>query len=169
MRQNRSSALRILVVLGEGGHSVEMLRLLELLGPKPEYQYSYFLVREESIDEKRIQFDGPVYSGNRPHWKNENLIVVALKYVRLAGQSVRALLRVRPSVIMHSGPGIAIPIALLGKIAGAKIIYVENGARVRTPSRSGRLMYRFADLFFVQWHELRTALPKAIYAGSLHQ
>jgi UDP-N-acetylglucosamine:LPS N-acetylglucosamine transferase len=94
---------------------------------------------------------------------------VALKYVRLAWQSLGTLLRVKPQVIMHSGPGIAIPIALLGKIAGAKIIYVENGARVRTPSRSGRLMYRIADLFFVQWPELKAALPNAIYAGSLHQ
>jgi hypothetical protein len=29
-------------------------------------------------------------------------------------------------------------------------------------------MYRVADLFFVQWPELKTALPEAIFAGSLH-
>ena len=63
---------------------------------------------------------------------------------------------------------LAIPIAFLGKLLGAKLIYVENGARVRTPSRSGRLMYRVADLFFVQWPELKGALPEAIFAGSLH-
>jgi len=160
--------MRILVVLGEGGHTVEMLRLLELLGPKPEYEYHYFLVKEESISEQRIRYPGPIYRGNRPHWKNENLFIVALKYIRLTFQSLYALLRVRPRVIMHSGPGIAIPIALLGKLAGAKIIYVENGARVRTPSRSGRLMYHVADLFFIQWPELKKVWPKAIYAGSLH-
>ena len=160
--------MRILVVLGEGGHTVEMLRLLELLGPKPEYEYHYFLVREEAISEQRIRYPGPMYRGSRPQFKDENLLVVALKYIRLAFQSLYALVRVRPRVIMHSGPGIAIPIALVGKLAGAKIIYVENGARVRTPSRSGRLMYRMADLFFVQWPELKATLPRAIYAGSLH-
>jgi len=160
--------MRILVVLGEGGHTVEMLRLLDLLGPKPEYEYHYFLVKEETISEQRIRYPGPIYRGNRPHWKNENLFIVALKYIRLTFQSLYALLRVRPRVIMHSGPGIAIPIALLGKLAGARIIYVENGARVRVPSRSGRLMYHVADLFFVQWPELKKVWPKAIYAGSLH-
>jgi len=160
--------MRILVVLGEGGHTVEMLRLVELLGARPEYEYHYFLVREESISEQRIQHPGPIYRGNRPHWKDENLLIVALKYVRLTWQSLRALGRARPRVVMHSGPGIAIPIAVLAKLAGAKLIYVENGARVRTPSRSGRLMYRMADLFFVQWPGLKEALPKAIYAGSLH-
>ena len=160
--------MRILVILGEGGHTVEMLRLLELLGDRPEFEYHYFLVREETISEQRIQHPGPIYRGNRPHWKDENLLVVGLKYVRLTLQSLWALARVRPRVVMHSGPGIAIPVAVLAKLCGAKLIYVENGARVRSPSRSGRLMYRMADLFFVQWPELREALPKAIYAGSLH-
>ena len=156
------------MVLGEGGHTVEMLKLLELLGPKPEFEYHYFLVREESISEQRVRYAGPVYRGNRPQWKNENPFIVALKYVRLTWQSSRVLWRVRPRVVMHSGPGIAIPIAVLAKLGGAEIIYVENGARVRTLSRSGRLMYRMAALFFVQWPELQEAWPKAIYAGSLH-
>jgi UDP-N-acetylglucosamine:LPS N-acetylglucosamine transferase len=160
--------MRILVVLGEGGHTVEMLRLLELLGSKPQYEYHYFLVREEIISEQRIQHTGPIYRGNRPQWKDENPFIVALKYIRLTLQSARALQQARPRVIMHSGPGIAIPIALLGKLTGAKIIYVENGARVRSLSRSGRLMYRLADLFFVQWPELKRLHPRAIYAGSLH-
>jgi UDP-N-acetylglucosamine:LPS N-acetylglucosamine transferase len=160
--------MRILVILGEGGHTVEMLRLLDLVGPKPEYEYHYFLVREETISEQRIRFAGPIYYGNRPHWKDENPLIVALKYVRLTLQSARALWRVRPRAILHSGPGIAIPAALLGKMAGAKVIYVENGARVHTLSRSGRLMYRVADLFFVQWPELKARWPDSIYAGSLH-
>jgi beta-1,4-N-acetylglucosaminyltransferase len=160
--------MRILVVLGEGGHTVEMLRLLELLGPQPHYEYHYFTMKEEGISEQRIRYPGPIYRGNRPRWKDENLLIVALKYIRLSWQSLVALLRSRPRVIMTSGPGLAVPISVFGKLAGARIIYVENGARVSTPSLTGRLMYRIADLFFVQWPELKEALPKAIYAGSLH-
>jgi beta-1,4-N-acetylglucosaminyltransferase len=160
--------VRILVVLGEGGHTVEMVKLLELLGPKPEYEYCYFLVREESISEQRIVYPGPVYRGNRPQWKSENPIIVGLKYLRLTWQSLRVLWKARPRVVIHSGPGIAIPIAVLAKLGGAEIIYVENGARVRTLSRSGRLMYHMASLFFVQWPELQEGWPRSIYAGSLH-
>ena len=160
--------MRILVILGEGGHTVEMLRLLELLGPRPEYEYHYFLVREETISEQRVRYPGTMYWGNRPRWKNDTRLTILAKQIRLTLQSLRVLWVSRPRVILHSGPGVAVPAALLGKIAGAKIVYVENGARVTGLSRSGRLMYRVADLFFVQWPELKQSWPKAIYAGSLH-
>ncbi len=159
--------LRVLVVLGEGGHTVEMIHLLDLLGPR--YDYHYMLVKEEGLSEKKISIPGPIYRCNRPQWKVESHLKVGWRYLRLTWQSLRVLLRARPRAILHSGPGIAIPVATLGKLFGIKIIYVENGARVHHPSLSGRWMYRIADLFFVQWPELQSEVfPGAIYAGSLH-
>jgi uncharacterized protein YqjF (DUF2071 family) len=32
---------------------------------------------------------------------------------------------------------------------------------------TGRIMYRWADLFFVQWPQLAETLPRAVYAGRL--
>ncbi len=159
--------MRVLVVLGEGGHTIEMIRLLDLLGPA--YDYHYLLVKEETLSEKKIHIPGPIYRCNRPQWKVENRWRVLARYIRLSWQSLIVLLRAQPKAILHSGPGIAIPVATLGKLLGAKVIYVENGARVHHPSLSGRWMYRIADLFFVQWPELQAeAFPEAIYAGSLH-
>ena len=60
-----------------------------------------------------------------------------------------------------------VPVALAGKLVGASIAFVETGSRVTSPSLTGRIMYRLADLFFVQWPELRRVLPRAIYAGRL--
>ena len=77
------------------------------------------------------------------------------------------LLRVRPSAILSTGPDIAVPIAILGKVLGSKIIFVETGSRVKTLSMTGRIMYRLADLFFVQWTQLAERLPRAIFAGRL--
>ncbi len=159
--------VRILVVLGEGGHTVEMIRLVDLLGPK--YSYAYMTVKEEQLSEKKIRIPGPIYRINRPQWKVEPRWKVALRYIRLTWQSLLILLRVRPHLILQSGPGLAVPVSLLGKLFRARVIYVENGARVTQPSLSGRIMYRFADVFFVQWPELQErAFPEAIYAGLLH-
>jgi beta-1,4-N-acetylglucosaminyltransferase len=47
------------------------------------------------------------------------------------------------------------------------VIYIETGSRVFALSSSGRILYRFADLFFVQWPELLAAYPKAVYEGRL--
>ncbi|NPA90797.1 MAG: hypothetical protein GXO55_05045 [Chloroflexi bacterium] len=159
--------LRVLVILGEGGHTVEMIRLVDLLGPV--YRYAYVVVKEESLSEQKIRIPGPIYRINRPQWKVEPRWKVALRYVRLTWQSMWILARARPQVILQSGPGLAVPLSLLGKLLGARVIYVENGARVRHPSLTGRIMYRFADLFFVQWPELQEhVFPNAIYAGMLH-
>ncbi len=160
--------LRVLVILGEGGHTVEMIRLVDLLGPK--YEYAYMVVKEEQLSEQKIRIPGPVYRCNRPQWKVEPTWKVVLRYLRLTWQSLWIVLRVRPHVVMHSGPGLAVPAALLAKkLLGAHIIYVENGARVRHPSRTGRWMYGRADLFFVQWPELQEhVFPDAIFAGLLH-
>lgn len=160
-------SLRVLVVLGEGGHTVEMIRLLDLLGPR--YEYGYMTVKEESLSERKIRIPGPIFRINRPQWKVEPQWKVALRYLRLTWQSLIVLLRFRPKVILQSGPGLAVPVSLLGKLFGARVVYVENGARVHHPSMTGRIMYRFADLFFVQWPELQEEVfPDAIYAGMLH-
>lgn len=45
------------------------------------------------------------------------------------------------------------------------IVYVESVCRVTSMSMSGRLLYPFADLFYVQWPQLLQNYPKAKYLG----
>lgn len=159
--------LRLLVVLGEGGHTIEMVRLVQML--QPGRLYAYVLVKEDRLSEKKIPVPGPVFRVNRPQEKQDPAWKAALKHLRLTVQSLRVLRRARPDVILHSGPGVGVPITYLARALGIPVIYVENGARVRQPSRTGRLVYRVANLFFVQWPDLlQTAYPRAIYAGMLH-
>ncbi len=165
--QRTPSSLRLLIVLGEGGHTVEMVRLVRRLGPR--YAYAYMLVEEDPLSEKKIPFPGPIYRVNRPQEKQDRAVRIARGHARLTWQSWRVLRRVRPHAIIHSGPGVGVPITYLARLMKIPVIYIENGARVRMPSRTGRLVYRFVDLFFVQWPALiKTAYPRAIYAGILH-
>jgi UDP-N-acetylglucosamine:LPS N-acetylglucosamine transferase len=60
-----------------------------------------------------------------------------------------------------------VPVSLVGKALGAKVIHVESASRVRRLSLTGRILYPVADLFFVQWEGLRERYPRAIYAGRL--
>jgi UDP-N-acetylglucosamine:LPS N-acetylglucosamine transferase len=73
----------------------------------------------------------------------------------------------RPQAIISAGPGIAVPACILAKCLGIKVIYIETGSRVFALSMSGKILSHFADLFFVQWEELLSSYPKAIYAGRL--
>jgi UDP-N-acetylglucosamine:LPS N-acetylglucosamine transferase len=74
-------------------------------------------------------------------------------------------MKVRPRVILTTGAGIAIPCALFGKLYGARLIVVESAARVKELSRTGLFLYQYADLFIVQWPELCSKYPKAVYGG----
>jgi UDP-N-acetylglucosamine:LPS N-acetylglucosamine transferase len=78
---------------------------------------------------------------------------------------------VRPVAILSTGPAIAVPVSIIGKVLGARIIFVETGSRIQSLSLTGRIMYRWAHLFFVQWPQLREKLPaddpRVIYAGRL--
>jgi UDP-N-acetylglucosamine:LPS N-acetylglucosamine transferase len=62
---------------------------------------------------------------------------------------------------------VAVPACALARLLGIKVIFVETGSRVTALSLTGRLMYRIANLFFVQWPDLVQRYPKAIYAGRL--
>ena len=89
------------------------------------------------------------------------------KYVVNAVQGLYMLLVERPVAIVSTGGGMSIATALIGKLLGVKLIYVESGARVTSPSRTGKLLYRYADLFIVQWEPMLKHFPNAVYGGML--
>lgn len=75
--------------------------------------------------------------------------------------------RERPDVIISSGAAVAVPFAYIGKLFGTKVVYVEVFDRVDHSTVTGRLIYPLADLFVVQWEEMRKIYPKAINLGSM--
>ena len=89
------------------------------------------------------------------------------KYAINALESTILMLQERPDVVLSTGGGMSIACSLLAKMFGKKLIFLESGARVNTPSRTGKLMYRFADLFIVQWQPMLKFYPKAICGGPL--
>lgn len=157
--------MRLLIVLGSGGHTKEMLRLVDLLGPG--YEYSYLVCADDELDAQKIKTPGAVYRVIRPRLLNIGVLKIGLRTLWSAGQAFVALWRTRPQAIISTGPGIAVPACVVAKCLGIKVIYIETGSRVFALSTSGKILSHFADLFFVQWEELLSLCPKAIYAGRL--
>lgn len=156
--------MKVLVVLGDGGHSAQMFRLLELLGPN--YEYSYVMATTDSVSEGKITWKGPVYRVPAPLGKHAH----HRSPIRAIGPILRqliVLLRVHPKTILSMGANIAIPVSVFGRLMGVKVIHIETGSRIYSMSSTGKLMYRIAHLFFVQWESLQKDYPRAIYAGRL--
>lgn len=155
----------LLLLLGEGGHSKEMLRLAELLGA--QHRYTYILIRDDEVSAAKITLPGPVFRIIRPRDKAHNAVGDALKTLLCAAQAGLVLLRTRPDALLTTGPGVAVPVCAAAKLLRIKVIFIETGSRIHALSTTGRIVYRFADLFVVQWRELLPTCPKAIYAGRL--
>jgi UDP-N-acetylglucosamine:LPS N-acetylglucosamine transferase len=141
-----------------GGHLEEIARLIELGN-----QYDVFLVTEKGgfIE---LNVCKRVYHLSQINRKE---ILFIPKFINIFFQSFYILLKEKPDNIISTGALVTFPICLLGKLMKKKVIYIESFARVDTASMTGKLMYRFADLFIVQWEEMLEIFPKAIYGGGI--
>ena len=93
---------------------------------------------------------------NRSFGKLLTNLVLAWKVVR----------KNRPEAILSTGAALALPFFLVGKLHGARLVYVESLTRTQSLSLTGRLVYPIADAFFVQWPKA-TRMRRARYLGSL--
>ena len=76
--------------------------------------------------------------------------------------AARLVRKHRPRLVVSSGAGVVAPFCLLARLFGARLVYVETMARVSSPSRTARLLSKFAVRVVVQWPELAPALPRAV-------
>lgn len=81
--------------------------------------------------------------------------------------AARLLRRLRPRAILTTGAGVAVPFCWLGRIYGARVVYIESFARTRRPSLTGRLVHPVAHTFFVQWPAMQPHFRKAQFRGAL--
>jgi UDP-N-acetylglucosamine:LPS N-acetylglucosamine transferase len=69
--------------------------------------------------------------------------------------------------IVTTGAGVAVPFAVVGRLLGINVVYIESMARVTSPSLTGRMVYLFANTFIVQWPELQKVFKRASWYGTV--
>jgi UDP-N-acetylglucosamine--N-acetylmuramyl-(pentapeptide) pyrophosphoryl-undecaprenol N-acetylglucosamine transferase len=74
---------------------------------------------------------------------------------------IRLAVRERPTLVVTSGAGLAIPFSLTARAMGARLVFLETMARVTSGSLTGRVLSRVAADVLVQWPELRAQYPRA--------
>lgn len=82
--------------------------------------------------------------------------------------SLGIMLKERPDIVICTGVLAMIPLCLLAKIFRKKLIYIESFAKVTSPTESGKLLYKYADQFYVQWESMKEIYPDAIYVGGIY-
>jgi predicted nucleotidyltransferase len=147
---------RAIVVASGGGHLAEALLAIEGIPLR-----AIVVTLRLPHTEKTLQDVG---------WKRDYLINPhgnAFKYLINIWQSFWIVVKNRPELVISTGAGMVVPTCLIAKFLGAKLVFIETAARVTTPSRTGKLLYRFADEFYVQWEPLLEVYPKAKFGRVL--
>jgi beta-1,4-N-acetylglucosaminyltransferase len=157
--------MRILAILGMGGHTTELLKLIDLLGGAHDFHYA--MADDDPLSADRLRRPGPVHLLCAPRGKTTAWPTSAVRTIRNGWQALAMLREVQPDAVLSTGPSVAVPTLLLARLLGVKVVFVETGSRIRTLSVSGRLAYPLSDLYLVQWPQLRERLPRAVYAGRL--
>ncbi|XP_029804227.1 UDP-N-acetylglucosamine transferase subunit ALG14 homolog [Suricata suricatta] len=180
-------SLSLLVVAGSGGHTTEILRLLESLSNA--YSPRHYIIADtdemsahkiNSFERNRADKDpstmSPEYYIHRIPRSREvqqswpSTVLTTLYSMWLSFPLTH---RVKPDLVLCNGPGTCVPIcisALLLGILGIKkviIVYVESICRVEHLSLSGKILFHLSDYFIVQWPALKEKYPKSVYLGRI--
>ena len=148
--------MKICFVGSSGGHLTHLYML------KPFWQdKERFWVTFDKADARSLLEGERVYPAYYP--SNRSIKALAINTVR----AIRILHKEKPDLIVSSGAAPAIPFFWLGKLTGAKTIYIEVFDRIDKPTISGKVCYPVTDMFIVQWEEMKQVYPKAINLGSI--
>ncbi|MGO9136835.1 MAG: PssD/Cps14F family polysaccharide biosynthesis glycosyltransferase [Syntrophales bacterium] len=156
---------KILFVAGSGGHVAQLSILLKKIGDK--YDSELMLEKSDKLGIEKFSKKYRIYTANSIRGKSESVLMTLFRILLNSFQSLIILITSNPKYIITTGPGLGIPICILGKIIGKKIIVIESWSRTKTKSYVGKVLYPFSDLFFVQWPEMVKQYPKAKYVGRL--
>lgn len=157
-RNKKMTAIKsnICFVSSSGGHLTQLYML------KPFWENkNRFWVTFDKEDAKSLLNDEKMYACYYP--SNRSIKALCINTYR----AWKILNKEKPALIISTGAAPAIPFFYLGKILGAKTIYIEVFDRIDTPTISGKICYPISDKFIVQWEEMKKVYPKAINLGSI--
>lgn len=159
MKENKEmndKELKVCLVGSSGGHLTHLYML------KPFWKNkNRFWVTFDKEDAKSLLENEKVYPCYYPTNRSIKALIKNLKV------AYKVLKKEKPDLIISSGAAVAVPFFYIGKIMGAKLIYIEVFDRLDKPTMTGRMVYPITDKFIVQWEEQRKVYKKAIILGSI--
>lgn len=182
-----SKKISTTIVLGSGGHTTEMLKLLSATDLSKHDSLDFVVAETDPMSLQKVD----QLAQSLPSHLTNRIRVTKIKRSRHVGQSYLTsifttlmailysfplLIKLKPNFLLVNGPGTCIPICFVAFLLSlfritpkCKIVFVESICRVKHLSLTGKLLYHFrvADVIFVQWKELNEVYKRTRYIGQL--
>lgn len=158
-----NSIITTLIILGSGGHTTEMLRIVKNLNFNKYKPRIYVHADSDKMSIVKLE----EIEGNSDDYK-----VITIFRSREVGQSYISsvlttliaiksafiiLINYKPDLILCNGPGTGVPLCLVSFLLKliflnrTKIIFIESFCRVKSLSLTGKILYYFVDDVIIQW------------------
>lgn len=150
---------KICFIASSGGHFEQIMMLKPLM-----QKHDSFVVTEKtnySVSNEDIPF---YYLKQVNRHEIKFIYYMAINSIK----TLKIFLKEKPDVVISTGALSTIPMCLLAKIFRKKLIFIESFAKITSPTLTGKLIYKFADQFYVQWEEMKKIYPEAIYKGGIY-
>ncbi|XP_059484429.1 UDP-N-acetylglucosamine transferase subunit ALG14 homolog [Neocloeon triangulifer] len=171
----------VAVVIGSGGHTAEMLRMLSRLDPAKFRRRVYLIADSDTSSPAKVlafesgREDFQIQLVPRMRVPLQSWTSALLRAPRAFAVCLKVVLDARPKLVLCNGPGTCVPVIVAAILLEAllfrktQIVFIESICRVQTLSLSGRLLYYllWRHQFLVQWPELVLKYPRATYIGQL--
>lgn len=154
---------KVMFISSVGGHLTQLLELKSIFN-----DYNYVLITEKTnvtrdMNKKYNMEYLPYGSRNQK---------IAYPFILLYSclKSLFYFIKYNPNVIVTTGANTAAAMCCLGKIFGKKVIYIESFAKSKSPTVTGKYIYKLHayTTFVVQWENMLKFYPKAEYWGGIY-
>ena len=182
IRQKIFNKKSIMIILGSGGHTGEILIMLSKLNFNKFTDVFFVSSHNDKSSENKVKETIKIND-----FKNTKFHFEKIYRSRNVGQSFKSsifttiysffqslgiILKTRPNLVVSNGPGVAVPIIYMGFILKLlfilqefKILFIESYCRTTSISLSGKLLQPICDKFIVLWKHLKNR--KKEYIGKI--
>ena len=154
---------RVLFISSTGGHFNELMQLESMFS-----KYDYHIITEKTKSNLKLKNQHPRRVNYLIYGTKDHMLTYPFKLLANCFKSLYFYFKIRPQYIITTGAHTAGPMCCIGKLFGSKIIYIETFANIHTKTITGKLIYKFADLFVVQWKSMLKLYPKAVWGGWIY-
>jgi UDP-N-acetylglucosamine:LPS N-acetylglucosamine transferase len=153
---------KIMFISSMGGHLNELLMLDKLFN-----KYDYKIITEKNKSTKYLKNKYKKKASYLIYCTKKTFILYPFVLILNSFISLFYFIMYRPDFVVTTGTHTAGPMCCIAHIFKKKVIYIETFANVNTKTATGKLVYKFADLFVVQWPQMLEVYPNAKCFGSI--
>nr|XP_050868502.1 UDP-N-acetylglucosamine transferase subunit ALG14 homolog [Vespula vulgaris] len=162
VRNFRETSAKAMIILGSGGHTAEMLRIVKHMNYENYTPRIYVCASTDKISIEKI---------TRSREVGQSYISSVWTTVIATLEAASLLWFEKPELLLCNGPGTCVPLCIIAfvfkifYVLNITTVFIESFCRVKTFSLTGKILYYLVDHVIVRWPGLNKSLYDKVYSS----